>query len=154
MRRLIERGWVAEVGARDVPGHPALFATTREFLSYFNLESLKELPPLSAERAFGEVAAELDAPLPPELLAALRDSAHAAGTPEIPADGDGAGDGDGDLSRHPRSPLSGGGDGDGDDDGEGGHGEVDGGDGEDDGEDNGGHGDDDTVDADPRPGDA
>lgn len=87
MRRLVERGWVAEVGARDVPGHPALFATTREFLSYFNLESLQELPPLSAEREFGEVAAELDAPLPPELLAALRDSAHAAaGNAEIPAD--------------------------------------------------------------------
>jgi len=98
MRRLVERGWVAEVGARDVPGRPALFATTREFLSYFNLESLRELPPLSAERAFGEVAAELDTPLPPEVLAALRDSATAGdATSEIPVDGDGESDGNGEV---------------------------------------------------------
>jgi len=76
VRRLLERGWVAEVGVRDLPGRPALFATTREFLSYFNLQSLQDLPPLAPEREFGQIAAELDAPLPPELLAALRDSAH------------------------------------------------------------------------------
>lgn len=81
VRRLLERGWIAEVGVRDLPGHPALFATTREFLSYFNLESLRDLPPLAPEREFGEIAAELDAPLPPELLAALRDSAGQTGAP-------------------------------------------------------------------------
>lgn len=81
VRRLLERGWIAEVGVRDLPGHPALFATTREFLSYFNLGSLRDLPPLAPEREFGEIAAELDAPLPPELLAALRDSARQMDAP-------------------------------------------------------------------------
>lgn len=85
VRRLLERGWIAEVGVRDLPGHPALFATTREFLSYFNLESLRDLPPLAPEREFGEIAAELDAPLPPELLAALRDSARPIDAPAEPA---------------------------------------------------------------------
>lgn len=47
MRTLIEREWVRVVGHRDVPGHPALYATTRQFLDYFNLKSLDELPSLA-----------------------------------------------------------------------------------------------------------
>ena len=46
MRTLLEREWVRVVGHRDVPGHPALYATTRNFLDYFNLRSLDELPSL------------------------------------------------------------------------------------------------------------
>ena len=46
MRTLSERGWVRVVGHRDVPGRPALYATTRNFLDYFNLESLADLPSL------------------------------------------------------------------------------------------------------------
>ena len=47
MRTLLERNWVGVVGHRDVPGKPALFATTREFLDYFGLKKLDDLPPLS-----------------------------------------------------------------------------------------------------------
>ena len=54
MRTLIERGWIREVGHRDVPGRPALYATTRGFLDYFNLKSLSELPPLSEVKALIE----------------------------------------------------------------------------------------------------
>ena len=50
MRTLIEREWVKVVGHRDVPGHPALYATTKNFLDYFNLHSLDELPTLSEIR--------------------------------------------------------------------------------------------------------
>lgn len=71
MQRLVEREWVKEVGVRDVVGRPALFGTTPEFLSYFNLGSLKDLPNLMDQRALGEIAGEMDSPLPPELLAAL-----------------------------------------------------------------------------------
>ena len=46
MKTLIEREWVKVVGHRDVPGRPALYATTRQFLDYFNLKSLDELPSL------------------------------------------------------------------------------------------------------------
>lgn len=50
MRTLIEREWVRVVGHRDVPGHPALYATTKNFLDYFNLRSLDELPSLAEIR--------------------------------------------------------------------------------------------------------
>lgn len=46
IRTLTERGWVEEVGHRDVPGKPALLGTTKEFLDYFNLQSLSDLPTL------------------------------------------------------------------------------------------------------------
>lgn len=48
LRTLIDREWVKIVGHKDVPGKPALLATTRQFLDYFNLKSLRDLPPLEA----------------------------------------------------------------------------------------------------------
>jgi segregation and condensation protein B len=47
IRTLLDREWIRVVGHRDVPGRPAMFATTRQFLDYFGLKSLQELPPLS-----------------------------------------------------------------------------------------------------------
>ncbi|MDH3419987.1 MAG: SMC-Scp complex subunit ScpB [Gammaproteobacteria bacterium] len=47
VRTLLERNWVRVVGHRDVPGRPAMFGTTREFLDYFGLKKLDDLPPLS-----------------------------------------------------------------------------------------------------------
>ena len=47
VRTLIDREWVRVVGHRDVPGRPAMFATTKTFLDYFNLKSLQDLPPVS-----------------------------------------------------------------------------------------------------------
>ena len=46
MKTLLERQWVRVLGHRDVPGRPALYGTTRQFLDYFNLMSLDELPTL------------------------------------------------------------------------------------------------------------
>ncbi len=46
IKTLTEREWVKVIGHRDVPGRPALYATTRGFLDYFNLKSLDELPTL------------------------------------------------------------------------------------------------------------
>jgi segregation and condensation protein B len=46
VKTLEERGWIEVVGHKDVPGHPALFATTRQFLSDLGLRALSELPPL------------------------------------------------------------------------------------------------------------
>ena len=60
MRTLLEREWVRVVGHRDVPGHPALYATTKNFLDYFNLTSLDELPSLSAIRDMTQVNEELE----------------------------------------------------------------------------------------------
>lgn len=50
VKTLLEREWVRVVGHRDVPGRPAMFATTRQFLDHFNLKSLDELPPLAVLR--------------------------------------------------------------------------------------------------------
>ena len=50
IKTLMERQWVRIVGHRDVPGRPALYATTRQFLDYFNLKSLDELPSLGELR--------------------------------------------------------------------------------------------------------
>jgi segregation and condensation protein B len=47
VRTLLERSWIRVVGHRDVPGKPAMFGTTREFLDYFGLKKLEELPPLA-----------------------------------------------------------------------------------------------------------
>ena len=46
MRGLMERGWVKIVGQRDVPGKPSLYSTTKEFLDYFGMQHLRELPDL------------------------------------------------------------------------------------------------------------
>jgi len=47
VRTLLERNWIRVVGYRDVPGKPAMFATTKEFLEYFGLKKLEELPTLA-----------------------------------------------------------------------------------------------------------
>lgn len=50
VKTLLEREWVRVVGHRDVPGRPAMFATTKQFLDHFNLKNLDELPPLAVLR--------------------------------------------------------------------------------------------------------
>ncbi|WP_395764657.1 SMC-Scp complex subunit ScpB [Stutzerimonas balearica] len=50
IKTLLEREWVRVVGHRDVPGRPAMFATTKAFLDHFNLKNLDELPPLAVLR--------------------------------------------------------------------------------------------------------
>lgn len=61
IRSLQEREWVRVVGHRDVPGRPAMYATTRQFLDYFNLRNLDELPPLSELRDLDAMASQLEA---------------------------------------------------------------------------------------------
>jgi segregation and condensation protein B len=60
IRTLQERGWIRIVGHRDVPGHPEMFGTTKEFLDYFSLKSLDELPTLAQLRDIESINAELD----------------------------------------------------------------------------------------------
>ncbi|MBV1880731.1 MAG: SMC-Scp complex subunit ScpB [Pseudomonadales bacterium] len=60
MRSLLERDWVRVVGHRDVPGRPAMYATTRGFLDYFNLTNLNELPSLAEIRDFDKINEELE----------------------------------------------------------------------------------------------
>jgi segregation and condensation protein B len=55
IRTLQERNWVRVVGHRELPGRPELLGTTREFLDYFGLRSVDELPPLAELRALEEI---------------------------------------------------------------------------------------------------
>lgn len=59
IKTLMEREWIRIVGHKDVPGRPAMFATTRRFLDYFNLKNLDELPTLAEIRDLDSMNAEL-----------------------------------------------------------------------------------------------
>lgn len=59
MKTLQEREWVSVVGHKEVPGRPALYATTKGFLDYFGMQSLSELPEVDAFMAALEDAQEL-----------------------------------------------------------------------------------------------
>ncbi len=63
VKTLLERQWIRVVGHRDLPGRPELLGTTREFLEYFSLKSLDDLPPLADLRMLGELDPQLDLPV-------------------------------------------------------------------------------------------
>ncbi len=85
LRILLERGWVRELGYKEVPGRPALFGSTAQFLDDFNLKSLNQLPALpdikdleqleAALARLGAAASEDETEVP--LLAAADDSVNA-----------------------------------------------------------------------------
>lgn len=60
VRTLTERGWIRVVGHREVPGRPELLSTTREFLDYFGLRGLDDLPTLAALRDMDNLGVQLD----------------------------------------------------------------------------------------------
>src|SRR5690554_66861 len=60
-KTLLEREWIRVVGHKDVPGRPAMYATTRQFLDHFNLTSLEQLPPLADIRDLEDIGRELEA---------------------------------------------------------------------------------------------
>ncbi len=65
IKTLQEREWIRVVGHRDVPGRPELLATTKQFLDYFNLKKLSDLPSLAEIKDFDK--------LNPDLFAGLED---------------------------------------------------------------------------------
>ncbi len=74
LKTLTEREWVRVAGYRDVPGRPAVYTTTKEFLDYFNLKSLSDLPELTELRDIDDINLDLFRELP--------SSANDAGGPE------------------------------------------------------------------------
>lgn len=63
IKTLQERNWVRIVGHREVPGRPAIYATTKQFLAYFNLKSLEDLPTLAEIRDIDLISREVNAQL-------------------------------------------------------------------------------------------
>ncbi|MCS6947680.1 MAG: SMC-Scp complex subunit ScpB [Steroidobacteraceae bacterium] len=82
IKTLIDRNWVRVVGHRDVPGHPELLGTTREFLDYFGLKSVADLPPLAQLGAVGDCNPQLDLP------GTAADAAASASPHDAPRDRD------------------------------------------------------------------
>lgn len=83
IKTLQERDWVRIVGHRDVPGRPAMYATTRQFLDYFNLKSLEELPPLAEIKDLENLSGDL----PLEILGAeIAEPETEANAPAIDAE--------------------------------------------------------------------
>ncbi len=64
IKTMLEREWIRVVGHRDVPGRPALYATTKQFLDYFNMKSLEDLPSLAEIKDLDYLHPELDLPDP------------------------------------------------------------------------------------------
>ena len=62
IKTLLERNWIRVVGHRDVPGKPALLGTTRDFLDYFNLQKLDDLPTLSQLKELEDLRVQLNLP--------------------------------------------------------------------------------------------
>jgi segregation and condensation protein B len=67
VRTLMEREWIRVVGHRDVPGRPAMYATTRQFLDYFNMTGLDQLPPLSEVRDLEQIGREIEKKMQAEI---------------------------------------------------------------------------------------
>ena len=81
VKTLMERNWVRVVGHRDVPGHPELLGTTTEFLDYFSLRSIEDLPPLAELKSLSDLNLQLP------LSGNAGDGANAETAPEGAADG-------------------------------------------------------------------
>jgi segregation and condensation protein B len=98
VRTMLDRNWVGVVAHLDAPGHPELLGTTREFLDYFGLKSLDELPPLAELKAIGDFNLQLalaeDASGVPQAAELPDADAGAAEEPgeddELSAEGDGS----------------------------------------------------------------
>lgn len=88
LRTLLERGWIRELGVKDVPGRPALFGTTSQFLDDFNLKTLDQLPALPDVK-------DLE-----QLEAALAKLGAGLATVAVPAE-------EGDVDEEPAPPSSG-----------------------------------------------
>lgn len=77
VRQLLERDWVHVVGHRDVPGRPAMFATTKAFLDYFGLLKLDDLPPLADLSDWESLRVQLNFPEVEEQAGTGADAAEA-----------------------------------------------------------------------------
>jgi segregation and condensation protein B len=77
MKTLQDREWIRIVGYRDVPGRPAMYGTTKQFLDYFGVKSLDELPTLAELRDIDAITPELpfDEDPPPPRVAAMEEPA-------------------------------------------------------------------------------
>ena len=95
IKTLLERSWIRVVGHRDVPGRPELLGTTRDFLDYFSLKKLDDLPTLSQLKELEDLRVQLTLPgADPQVAAATVDDADALPEDEEESDATGVQDAD------------------------------------------------------------
>src|ERR1700691_5770384 len=94
IKTLLERGWIRVIGHRDVPGKPELLGTTREFLDYFSLKKLDDLPTLAQLKELEELRVQLSLPGAEPAVEAPQDAAPAEEPSDAAADNDAAADED------------------------------------------------------------
>jgi segregation and condensation protein B len=85
VKTLMERNWVRVVGHRDVPGRPELLGTTDEFLDYFSLKSIEDLPPLAELKSLSDLNLQL-----PLAVEGQKDGQPDGENPPATAEADGA----------------------------------------------------------------
>ena len=102
VRTLFERGWIRVVGHREVPGRPSMLGTTKEFLDYFGLKKLDELPPLAELREMGPNS-DPQSDFVDE-LAAILDASEAASTGDTAVRAEAAAEGDTDEEAERAAP--------------------------------------------------
>jgi segregation and condensation protein B len=95
IKTLLERNWIRVVGHRDVPGKPELLGTTREFLDYFSLKKLDDLPTLAQLKELEDLRVQLTLPGADPQVAVATD-ADANGDASADDDTDGASESSGD----------------------------------------------------------
>jgi len=88
IKTLLERGWIRVVGQRDVPGRPELLGTTREFLDYFGLKNLDDLPTLAQLKELEDLRVQLTLPGADAAVAQVEEGAQAAETAAAAPPGD------------------------------------------------------------------
>ena len=103
IKTLLERQWIRVVGHRDLPGRPELLGTTREFLEYFSIRSLDELPPLAELSSLGDLNPQLVLSVGPEPGA---DAQSAPASPGLGDFSDGADEDGSDSEREDYSAAS------------------------------------------------
>lgn len=81
VKTMLERNWIRVVGHKEVPGRPAIYATTRQFLDYFGLKSLDQLPPLSELRDIDAIARDVSRQLELNDIESQTVASSSAGSP-------------------------------------------------------------------------
>jgi segregation and condensation protein B len=106
MRTLQERNWIRTVGHREVPGRPELLGTTREFLDYFGLKSLDQLPTLAELKDVETIGVQLELPSEQAQVApaeGAEEAAAATGEETVASSDEQAASAEGDESEEPES---------------------------------------------------
>ena len=107
IKTLLERSWIRVVGHRDVPGKPELLGTTREFLDYFSLKKLDDLPTLAQLKELEDLRVQLTLPgAEAQVLSDPQEPLDAAAEIDSPPDVDPQADDDEEPSAQSAAPRT------------------------------------------------